>query len=222
MNALIEIVRFECRYQLRSPMFIIVASVFFLMTFFGMASDAVQIGGNDSALNLNSNFAIIQTQLVFSVIGMFPAIAFVANAITRDFEVRTAEVLFASGVRPMPFVLGRFIGGTVFAMLTGLAALLGTLVGTLAPWLDPERMGEFTLGPYAFTLLVLIIPNYFFVCATFFTLAALFRSMAAAYGAALVFIVGYGVLTAFAGPEDLWWAVCADPFGGTAFGEAFR
>jgi ABC-2 type transport system permease protein len=222
MNAFMEIVRFECRYQLRSPLFIIVASVFFLMTFLGMASDAVQIGGNDSALNLNSNFAIIQTQLVFSVIGMFPAIAFVANAITRDFEVRTAEVLFASGVRPKPFVLGRFIGGTVFAMLTGFAALLGTLVGTLAPWLDPERIGEFTLSPYAFTLLVLIIPNYFFVCATFFTLAALFRSMAAAYGAALVFIVGYGVLTAFGGPEDLWWAVYADPFGGTAFGEVFR
>ena len=104
MNALNEIVRFECRYQLRSPVFIIVASVFFLMTFLGMASDAVQIGGNDSALNLNSNFAIIQTQLVFSVIGMFPAIAFVANAITRDFEVRTAEVLFASGVSLNPTI----------------------------------------------------------------------------------------------------------------------
>ncbi len=222
MSALIEVIRFECRYQLRSPLFIIVASIFFLMTFLGMASDAVQIGGNDSALNLNSNFAIIQTQLVFSIIGMFPAIAFVANAITRDQEVRTAEVLFASGVRPKPFVLGRFIGGTVFAMLTGLAALAGTLLGTLAPWLDQARIGAFALSPYVFTLLVLIIPNTFFVCATFFTLAALFRSMAAAYAAALAFIVAYGVMSAFSGPEDLWWAVYADPFGGTAFGEAFR
>jgi ABC-2 type transport system permease protein len=59
MNALIEIVRFECRYQLRSLWFIIVASIFFLMTFLCMASDTVQIGGNDIALNLNSNFAII-------------------------------------------------------------------------------------------------------------------------------------------------------------------
>ncbi|MEZ5597401.1 MAG: ABC transporter permease [Pseudomonadales bacterium] len=222
MRDVFAIARFECSYQLRSPLFLLVAGVFALLTFLGMASESVTIGGSDKALHLNSVFAIIQTHLVFSILGMFPAIAFVAGAIGRDYEMRTAEIFYATGVRSTAFVLGRFFGGTTFAVLTGFAALLGTCIGTFAPWLDPARVGPFVLAPYLFTAFVIILPNLFFVCAAFFSVAALTRSMAAAYGAAMVFIVAYLVSNSFLGQEDLWWSVYADPFGGTAVAEAFR
>ena len=222
MRSMIDVFRFECRYQSRGPLFLIVAGVFFLMTFLGMASDAVQIGGSDAALNLNSVFAIIQTHLVFSIIGMFPAIAFVATAITRDHELRTAEVLYSTAVTPAAFAAGRFLGGFTFATAVGIAALLGTLTGTFMPWLDVERIGAFNPAVWFFTAAVIIVPNYFFICAAFFCVAAITRSMAAAYGAAMAFLAGYFTLAAFTGPEDLSWVVYVDPFGGAAIGEAFR
>jgi hypothetical protein len=222
MGSMLDVFRFECRYQSRGPLFLIVAGVFFVMTFLGMASDAVQIGGSDAALNLNSVFAIIQTHLVFTIIGMFPAIAFVATAITRDHELRTAEVLYSTAVRPAVFAGGRFLGGFAFAAAVGIAALFGTLAGTFMPWLDSERIGAFNPAVWFFTAAVIIVPNYFFTCSAFFCVAALTRSMAAAYGAAMVFLAGYFTLGAFTGPEDLSWVVYIDPFGGAAMAEAFR
>ncbi|MBM4204005.1 MAG: hypothetical protein FJ194_07630 [Gammaproteobacteria bacterium] len=130
---MIDVFRFECQYQYSGPLFLIVAGVFFLMTFLGMASNALQIGGRDAALNLNSVFAIIQTHLVFSIIGMFPAIVFVATAITRDHELRTAEVLYSTAVTPAAFAIGRTFGSFTFAAAVGIAALLGTLTGTFMP-----------------------------------------------------------------------------------------
>ena len=218
---MLDIFDFECRYQWRSPHFLIVAAVFFLMTFLGMASDSEQISSSDAALNLNSVYAIVQTHLVFSVIGIFPAIAFVATAITRDHKLRTAEVFYASGVKPSAFATGRFFGGLVFAVGVGLAGLFGTMVGTFMPWLDPERIGVLNPALWAFTAFVILLPNYFFICATFFCLATLTRSMAAAYGAAMAFLIGYLKLNAFTGPEDLSWVVYVDPFGGASISEAF-
>ena len=98
MSDLLEVFRFEVRYQRRSPLFLAVGGFFFMMTFLAMASESVTIGGGTDALNLNAPYVIVQTHLVFSFIGMFAAVAFVATAITRDYESKTAEILFTSGV----------------------------------------------------------------------------------------------------------------------------
>jgi len=136
-----EVFRFECRYQLRSPLFISVALVWFFLGFFVMASENVQVGGVADNLNLNASHSIITIQYVLSIIGMFAAIAFVAGAITRDREARTDELLYATGVSETGYLFGRFSGGLLFATLAMFAGLLGTLVGSLMPWLDPERIG---------------------------------------------------------------------------------
>jgi ABC-type transport system involved in multi-copper enzyme maturation permease subunit len=214
-----EIFRFECRYQLRSPLFLILSSVFFLMTFFVMASDNVQVGGLGPNLNLNASHAIILTQYVFSTIGMFAGIAFVAGAITRDYEAKTAEMFFASGISERSYLFGRFAGGTLFAILVGLAGLAGTLVGTWMPWLDSERIGEFAAGPYLFAIWAVTIPNLFVISALFFSVAALTRSMLAAYLAALAFIVVLIVISANTDQETVAQMTLADPFGTTAYSE---
>ena len=217
-----EIFRFECRFQLRSPLFLIVSLIFFLFNFFAMASESVTVGDGTSNLNLNAAFTILQTQYVFSIIGMFAAIAFVAGAITRDYEAKTAELFFASGVSEKSYLFGRFAGGFLFATLAILAGLLGTLVATFMPWLDPERIGEFDLAPYWFGVYGVIVPNMFVVCALFFSVSALTRSILAAYVAALAFMITYVVLSAVTDQESLSTMALADPFGITAFAEITR
>lgn len=219
---LFEIFRFECRYQLRSPLFLVVAALWLLIAFLITASESVSVGGVGNNINLNANFAILQIQGTLSLLGMFPAVAFVAGAITRDYEARTAQIFFATGVSEKSYLLGRFAGGALFAVLVGVAGLVGTLLGTLMPWLDPERMGPFTLAPYVFSLWAIIVPNLLITSALFFSVAALTRSMMAAYVAALGFIVAYIVLSAVTDQETIGIMALGDPFGLTAFDEITR
>lgn len=217
-----EILRFECRYQLRSPLFLVVSGLWFLIAFLISGTESVSVGGIGPNVNLNANFAILQIQYTLTVLGLFPAVAFVAGAITRDYEAKTAQILFATGVSEQSYFFGRFFGGALFATLVGVAGLLGTLIGTLMPWLDAERMGPFTLAPYLFSVWAIIIPNLLIISALFFAVAALTRSMMAAYVAALGFFVTYLVVGAVTDQETIGLMALFDPFGLTAFGEITR
>lgn len=217
-----EVFKFEARYLARAPLFLALAIAFFLFAFLIMASEDVQLGGLGSNINLNASWAIVYTQFFFSIIGMFAAIAIVANSITRDYELKTAELFFATGVTPRQFLLGRFGAGVLFGVLVGVAALLGTLVASLMPWLDAERLGPFTITPYIYALVVVTVPNLFLMSALFFSIAALTRSMLAAFVGAVGFIVAYIVVSSLADPELIDVYALLDPFGSTAFGEVSR
>ena len=219
---MLEVFRFECRYQLRSPLFLILAFVFFLLAFMLMASENVSLGGVGNNLNLNAAWTIVFTQFFFSTIGMLATVAIVASAITRDYELATAEILFSSGISPRSFLLGRFFAGTLFATLVGVAAILGTLIATLMPWLDQERVGEFVITPYVYALCVVTVPNFFFSGAFFFAVAALSRSLIAAFAAAVGFFVLNIVVGFIVDPEQLQVLALIDPFGGSAFAEVSR
>ena len=214
---MLEVFRFECRYQLRSPLFLILSAAFFLLAFTLTASEQVSFGGVGNNLNFNAAWIIVFTQFFFSMIGMLAAVAIVAQAITRDYELKTAEMLFATGIGEARFLLGRFLAGFVFAALIGVAAIIGTLLGTFAPWLDSERIGEFAIAPYVYALLVITIPNFFLSSALFFTAAALTRSMIAAFAAAVAFLVLNVVVGNIVDPERLTLLAMIDPFGMSAF-----
>ena len=217
-----EVFRFECRYQLRSPLFLILSSVFFLLAFALMGSESVRLGGVGNNTNLNAAWTIVFTQFFFSTIGMLAAISIVAQAITRDYEINTAEILYSSGVSERAFLLGRFTAGCLFGTLVGVAAILGTMLATFMPWLDQERVGAFDAAPYVYSLVVITIPNFFVSSALFFTIAALSRSMLAAFVSAVGFFVLNVVVGALADPEDIQIFAVLDPFGTSAFAEVSR
>lgn len=217
-----QIFLFESRYQFRSPLFVVVAAVFFLLGFLITASESVSVGGVGDNLNINAAFAIVQIQYTLSILGMFAAVAFVASAITRDFEMRTAEIFFASGIGERQYLFGRFFGSSLFAMLAVGTGIVGALVGTLMPWVDQVRIGPFQAQPYVFSVWAVLVPNLFVICAVFFAVSALTRSMMSAYLSALAFMVAFAILGAITDPERIQLLVLGDPFGITAFDEITR
>ncbi|MCR9259455.1 MAG: ABC transporter permease subunit [Pseudomonadaceae bacterium] len=219
---MLDVFKFECRYQLRSPLFLVLSVAFFLFAFMLMGSESVTLGGVSRSLNLNAAWTIVYTQFFFSIIGMFGAVAIVSQAITRDYEFNTAEIFFTTGVSPRGFLLGRFFGGFVFAVGVCVAAMLGTLLASLAPWLDPERVGAFSIAPYLYALAVVTVPNIFFSSALFFTLAALTRSMLAAFIGAVAFIVLNIIIGNLVDPEQVDLLAMIDPFGQSAFSDVSR
>ncbi|MFN0118974.1 MAG: hypothetical protein ACKV2V_00570, partial [Blastocatellia bacterium] len=212
MRPLPAVMLFEMRYQLRSPFFsgaLLLFALIHFMAFTGVIN--LDVG---HLVAINSAYAILQNELALFILGMLPIVAFVTNAITRDFEHATAPLVYVTPIPPGTFALGRFLGALIFALLIGLAGLLGAMFGTLMPWLDQARIAPFSLRPWAYVFLVIILPGTFALCAIFFSVAALTRSFALTFAAAMAFFVANVLLNLYASHENGEngaWAALADP-----------
>jgi ABC-2 type transport system permease protein len=210
MRALLEVMRFEIRYQLRSPFFLGALLMFALVHFLAITGTGIHIDISNQVA-INSAYAILQIELALFIFGMLPIVAFVTTAITRDFEHATAPLVFVTPISPKHFVLGRFLGALSLALLIGLAGLLGALIGTFMPWLDQERIAPFTLLPWAYIFFVVILPSTLILCAIFFSVAALTRSFALTFAAAMAFFIADVLLNLYAKLETGTWIALADP-----------
>lgn len=111
MRTLLDVLRFELRLHLRSPLFWGVALLFFALHFLTLTRTGINLGDNER-IAINSAWLIFQTELVLGVFGMLPAMVFIVTAMTRDTEYRTAELFFTTPVPRAAFLLGRFSGGS--------------------------------------------------------------------------------------------------------------
>ena len=220
---LAEILRFELRYQLRQPVFVLAAAFFFLSAFLAVTTDAVVIGGSIGNVNRNAPFVILQLLLVMSLMGVFVTTAFLASPVLRDRETGTHELFFSTPIRKRDYLVGRFVGALVVALAVFVPVVLGVLLGSLMPWLEPERVGPFRLGPYLQGLLVFVVPNVLFTGSLQFALATATRSLVATYASVVGMFVAYGIAgSLLADIENENLAAMLDPFGGGAFGIATR
>ncbi len=221
MKAFSDVLRFELRLHLTSPLFIGIALVFFLIHLMTIREIGVNVSDND-LIYLNGAWSIFQTERVLGVFGMVPAIVFAVLALTRDVDRGTQELFFTTPVTRVPFVLGRFSAGALAAMLIGCAGLLGALAGTLIPGLDPARIAPFDVRPWLASFGLLVLPGLLIFCALFFAVAALTRSAALTFAAALGLLLLIVYLNGAAASPVPRWLLLADPFGALAVAEAGR
>jgi aminopeptidase N len=217
-----KIAAFELRYQLKNPVFWVAAGMFFLLTFGSVTVENVQIGSTAN-VHVNSPFAIIQTHLILSLFFMFVSTAFVASVVVRDDETGFGPILRATRIRKFDYLFGRYLGAFLAAALAFLAVPLAMLLGSVMPWLDPEKVGPFRPGYYAFAYFVVALPTLFVTSAGFFALATATRSMMATYVGVIAFLVLYTIVVALAAkPEFMQTVAYLEPFGFGAFGLASR
>jgi ABC-type transport system involved in multi-copper enzyme maturation permease subunit len=221
MKTFREIFRFELSYHLHSGLFWMAGVLFFALTFGAVASDVVQIGGAIGNVNRNAPFVIVQILSVMSILGVFVSTAFVASAVVRDYELGTDGVFFTTPVGKLQYVLGRFGGAFSVAVFIYLAVVLAIALGSLMPWLEPERVGPFMPGAYLWALGWVIVPNIFLMSAIFFSVATMTRTLWGTYVGLVAFFVGYAVAGTLLGDlESETLASMLDPFGFAAFGIA--
>ena len=218
-----EIALFELRYQLRNPVFRVVGTLFFLLTFGAMTVENIQIGAGGNVM-LNSPQAIVQTLLIMTVFFMFVTTAFVANVVVRDDESGFGPMVRSTRVSRFAYLIGRFSGAFGAAALAFLAVPLGMFLGSLMPWLDPETLGPLVPAHYAFAYFAMALPGILLTSALFFAVACITRSMMQSYIGVVVFLVLYLVVTGLAQSQPQLRELIAllEPFGLGAFGEATR
>lgn len=218
-----EFFRFELRQQLRSPLLWVLAVMFGLMTFAAASSDAVQIGGGIGNVDRNAPTTIAMFYGVMSLLSLFVIAAFVSNALLRDFEMGTADLFFSSPMRKRDFLAGRFAGAMVACLLVYAMITLGLMIAPAMPWIDPQRLGPFSLYPYAWSMAVLVLPNLVFIGALLALLAVTGRSLLVVY----LGVIAFFVLRSLAGAlvrdlDNELLSALIDPFGLTAFARTTR
>ncbi|MCA9648400.1 MAG: ABC transporter permease subunit [Myxococcales bacterium] len=220
---LASFLRFELRFRLRQPAVWIFSVVFALLTFGAVTSDAVVIGGGTGQTAINAPFVITQMLGIMSAVSVVLVTAFVATTITRDFELGTDALFFTKPIRTRDLLLGRFAGAVLVASIVMVAAALGLAVGSLMPWLDPERVLPFSAAPYLHALGVFVLPNLLVMGSFFFAIATLTRRVLPAYVGVVAFFVIYSISDSFIGDLDNdTVAALADPFGLASLGISTR
>ncbi|MBF5043288.1 hypothetical protein FGE12_12890 [Aggregicoccus sp. 17bor-14] len=194
-----EFFRFDLRYQLRQPLLWLATAVLGGMAFASAGSTSVRIGtgpGGIGNVHLNAPVVIANQLGVLSMISMLLVTVFVAGAVLRDSETGMADLLYATPLRKRDYLFGRFLAGFAVCLLVFSAITLAMMAGASLPSVDPERLGAFSLWPYAWSFGVLVVPNLLFVAALLMLLAALTRSMIAVYAGVVAVIVLWAVAAA--------------------------
>ncbi|QSX38436.1 ABC transporter permease/M1 family aminopeptidase [Shewanella sedimentimangrovi] len=214
--------KFEWRYYLRQPSFYVVGLLLFMVCFFSVASNNVQIGSGGEVLK-NSPYAITQTLLITGIIAMFAVVNFVGSTAVRNQQCQMEELLYAKPLNPLGYQLGRFLGSFLVVVTLFCLAPLGHLLGSVMPWVDASRFGEISLLAYLKPLVLLVLPSLLFLSALFYAMAQKFRSMMALYLTAVGLFILYGFAGQLASqPQYREIAALLDPFGLRTFGQVTR
>ncbi|MGA1758539.1 MAG: hypothetical protein ACO391_12395, partial [Pseudomonadales bacterium] len=188
-----------------------------------MTLEDIQIGSGGN-IHVNSPYAIAQTVLIMSLFYMFATTAFVANVVVRDDESGFGPMVRSTRVSKFDYLLGRFAGAFIAALVGFASVPLAMLIGSQMPWLDPETLGPTIFGHYAHAFFVFAAPNVLITSAIFFAVACVARSMMLSYVGVVVFLVLYFLLTGLAGSQPEYRDTIAlfEPFGLGAFSDVTR
>jgi ABC-type transport system involved in multi-copper enzyme maturation permease subunit len=166
------------------------------MIFGAVSTDQVQVGGALSNTYRNAPFVIENFYAIIGVLNLLFATAFVNSAATRDFSHNTYEIVFTTPLRRRDFLFGRFLGATLVSVIPMLGVSIGVLLAKYMPWVEPERWGPVYWGAHLKGILVLAVPNAFFVAAVMFAVAVLARNDIVSFVSALGLLTFYGVAEA--------------------------
>ncbi|QUD87288.1 ABC transporter permease/M1 family aminopeptidase [Phenylobacterium montanum] len=218
-----KIAAFEFRYQVRQPLFWVAGVLFFLLTFGAVTSDVIQIG-NTANIHVNSPANIAQLGLFMALVYLFVCAAFVANVLLRDDETGFGAIVRATPMGKFDYLYGRFTGAFLAAALGFLVVPLAIFVGSLAPWVDSEKLGPNRLSDYAYLYGVLGVPTVFATSAICFAATSAARSMAGTFLVVIAVFVAFTVSNAViaAKPELRHVVVIWEPTGLRAYGDAIR
>ncbi|MBN8480690.1 MAG: ABC transporter permease subunit, partial [Xanthomonadales bacterium] len=220
---IIEFFRFELREQLRSPLLWLLAGLFALLGFAAVASDAVQLGGGIGNVHRNAPIVTAQFLSLFTLLGMLIVPVFISGALLRDFELGTAELIFASPVRKGDYLAGRLAAAFLASVAVFVVIAVGLFVAQFMPWIEPQRLGPVTVAPTAWSFVVLVLPNLLFTTALLALLAVTTRSILWVYIGVLGFFVLYGVSAALLRDIDnVWVASLIEPLGIRAMSRTVR
>ncbi|WBS03819.1 M1 family aminopeptidase [Pseudoduganella sp. SL102] len=166
---------------------------------------------------VNGPRSIMLTTSALGCLGVIVVAAVMGRSVQQDFEYDMHHFFFSAPIRKYQYMFGRFAGAWLVLVVIFSSILLGILLGTWLPGMDPERLGPFVPEAYLLPYVLILLPNLFIFGAIFYVLAALTRRMLPVYISSVVMLIGYIVAPGLARDLDYkMLAALIDPFGTAA------
>ena len=215
--------RFELRFWLTGMMVYIFTTIIALLVMGATSSDSVVIGGALDNTYRNAPFVIQSFYGVMGVISIVMVAAFINSAASRDFMYGTHQLIYTKPIDKLGFLMGRFWGAMLVALIPLLGVSIGVLIARYMWWVEADRFGPIAIKAHAFGILIFAFPNVLFASAILFAIAVWTRSTVASFVGAILLIVGYSIAGGMIGNLDnKTLAAMTDPFGMQAFSEITR
>jgi hypothetical protein len=218
MQALFAIASFEARQRLK-----LLSTWVYFFAFLGLAMLWMAAAGGafkeafvtfGARILINAPRQVALTTAYLGCLGVVVAAAVMGRSVQQDFEYESHHFFFSAPIPKYAYVFGRFLGALATLAVVFSSIVLGSLLGTLLPGLDPARIGPYSAASYLQPYFLTLLPNLFIFGALFFVLAALTRRMLPVYVASVVMMIGYTVAPSLARDLDYkTLAALIDPFG---------
>jgi hypothetical protein len=185
---------FELRFWLRSWMLWIFLAIMSLLIFAAVsAPDEITVGGALGNTHQNAPYVIENFYSFICLLTLLMTTAFVNSAASRDFAYNTDQLLFATPIRKLPYLGGRFLGSSLIAVIPLFGVSVGILLAKHMPWITPERWGPVYWSAHLHGILLFALPNTLLIAAIIFAIAVLTRSTIASFVGSLILITAYSV-----------------------------
>ena len=132
-----EFFTFELRFRAKS----ISTYVYFLLwtafSFFCIASENFgPIANSNGKVLLNGPYANTLNDAFSCLFGVIVMAAIFGTSVLRDFQRDTYQMLFTKPISKFAYLGGRWAGSFVTTVWVFFGLVVGTYLGTLAPWAD--------------------------------------------------------------------------------------
>jgi ABC-2 type transport system permease protein len=212
-----EFFTFELRFRAKSLSTYVYFFLWLMYSFLSVASESFgPIGNSNGKLLLNGPYLNSLNDQGACLFGVIIMAAIFGTSILRDFQRDTYQILFTKPVSKFAYLGGRWTGSFFTTVLVFTGLLVGTYLGTLAPWADHARIGPNHWWWYLEPFLSIVVVQIFFIGSLFFMVAALTRKIFIVYlqGVALfmLYVIGITVFSATRSLEHFWSGIL-DPIG---------
>jgi ABC-2 type transport system permease protein len=212
-----EFFSFELRFRAKSLSTYVYFVIWLAFSFFCVASESFgPVANTNGKILLNGPWANSIQDAYALLFGIIIVAAIFGTSILRDFQRDTYQILFTKPISKLAYLGGRWAGSFVTTVFAFSGLMVGTFLGTLAPWADHARIAPNHAWWYLQPFLSIVVIQIFFIGSLFFAVAALSRKIFVVYlqGVALfmLYIIG---LTAFSATRSLehFWSGILDPIG---------
>ena len=210
--------KFELNYWLKGAMVYIFLLIITILITLTASIDEIVLQSSFANINRNSPYVIQFYYGFMAILTCLMTTAFVNDAASRDFAYQTDQLIFTKPINKFSFLLARFWGSVLIAIVPMLGVTLGILLAPSMSWVNADSFGSSNWSAHLWAVLIFAIPNTIFIAAIIFAIAIWLRSTFASFIGVIVLLTAYGISQSITGSlENETLVQLADPFGLSAF-----
>src|ERR1700676_4816254 len=221
-----EFFTFELKYRFKSLSTYMYFLLWVAFSFLSVASESFgPLGSGNGKILLNSAYANAFNDFGAALFGVIIIAAIFGTSILRDFQRDTYQILFTQPISKFAYLGGHWAGSFVTTVFAFSGMMVGTFLGTFAPWADHARIGSNHVWAYLQPFLSILVIQIFFIGSGFFVIGALTRKIFIVYlqGVALFMLYVIGITVFFATRSlERFWSGILDPVGFILFNDITR